>query len=646
MGVDGPGDGNYASIDPAALKGATDSLQKSVDGVNQWVAGLISGFGENGIDTTHLNTLKTIAGKIAPLLPELRRRQSLAEQLVAETPQNGKVAYFQGDLLGSFKSVSAATAQAHIDAEQVKHAVDHGDKVPQQVYDDLGKYGSDPDYSSAFVKELGSKYVPGLLLDAENWESSEGEKPDQKKMAALSQTFATASYRVNFDSTYLNGLTESLGKNYGLGLDSLKIFTPLLRNGTWSKSALENIADDALSGPAYNGGPIGGLSSQSVDDIFRGLANNPLVAADYYSKHQKDLYKLGNSELPVQPTMSYIDFLHAATIDARSDYAIWALNGGPKTNLAEQNANFLINQVGKDGDKSHGLLEKTYADIGVTYFDDYIATVQSPIDLSTFNNVNWMAVNASEDSWKKFFGAGMKSDQGLLELAAEYKSKLDTMTLDLNTSVEKGDQANNPYGMSANATSWERYTRDQMQSDFTDMMKTLSSDNAKSFADRKAAVNGLVSQGLDWLTDPSSVPSSLLSKGEGAVKSWLGNFITDKVVGDPPKIPEVKITRTSLDSGSNYLTAAIQQYNVGLQRYNDHDTKTPPIAPYNDGDLTWNGDPSLYESPGAKFTNPDGSIKPIDQIVTNPAELHAFQQWLLDPAVQAHVSASPGAPNK
>jgi len=88
------GTGNeYASIDPGALRTAADSLQKSVDGVNGQIPGLKGDFGWFGIPTAHLDTLTTTASKLGDLIPELRRRQSMAEQLVAQNPAGGKIAY-------------------------------------------------------------------------------------------------------------------------------------------------------------------------------------------------------------------------------------------------------------------------------------------------------------------------------------------------------------------------------------------------------------------------------------------------------------------------------------------------------------------------------------------------------------------------
>ncbi|WP_375492290.1 hypothetical protein [uncultured Jatrophihabitans sp.] len=646
MGTDNGG-GNYASIDPGALKAASSALHKSVDGVNNQIVPLLSDFEENGVPTTAIDTLKRIAAKIAPVIPELNRRVSMAQQLVAENPGGGKVAYFQGDLLGSFKTVAAAKARAHIDAGKVDDARKHGHSVPQDVYDDLTKYGDDPDYATAFVKDLGPTNTAFILFQVEHYTGD--RKPHVSELSALGETFSTASYHTNFDAHYMAQLSDGAG-NLGAGIDPLDIFTPMMKYGTWSKTSLEDIADNALQGPSFGDGP-GRMDSQSMDNIFLALANNPVAAADYYHKNQQGLYDLGNSKLPTQPTLHFINFLHSATIDARSTYAQMALNDPRVKNLAEMNANFLVNKVGQDGDQSHGLLEKTYADIGVEYFDDYQAQLQSPIDLSTFHNVNWLPVNASEDSWKKFFGAGVTNDQGLLELAAKFKSSLTGQEGALNADMQKAfDTGKNPAQAQKYATSWQRYAHDEMQKNFTDIMKTLKQNDAKSFDDRKNAVKGLVSQGLDWLEDPSSIPGDIAAKGAGAVNDWLSDFITDKTVGEPPKRPSVPITRTSLDQGSNYATSAVQQWNQGQSDVANGKTKHP-FGFYNDGDVDWNGKPNFYD-PHHLFTNSDGTIKTDsngepdwDAITKSPQSLHDFQQWLLDPAVQAHVSADPSGPN-
>jgi len=646
------GDGDYASIDPAALRGAADSLQRSVDNVHSHVPGLQAEFGRLGVDAAKLGTLTQIASAISDLIPQLRRRQSMAEQLVAEAPANGKVAYFQGDLLGQFQTVAAATAQAHIDAEQVNHARDHKQPVPQSVYDHLQKYGYDPDYAAAFVNDIGTKGVTWLLVDM-HYTDDPGEKPDETKLRALGTTLATASYRVNFDSKYLHDINMNL-RDLDISTNavgSVSLFAPMLNYGVWSEKSLDNIADLVLNKDGkINVDTTGPIDGDAVKFVFTGLSHNGIAAGNYFAKNKDWLYDTGKYSPATYAggpaDQAFADFVRVATVDSRDDFARWALNGGPQQNTAEQNANWLINKVGKDDfDRWSEAMSLTFANIGSEYLDSFVSTLSSPVDVSGLN-APWLAVNASEGTWKKFFQQGMLSDKGLLTLSGAFKAKAGDLDDQLNNEVSKGQHAgtnNTSYLDPDRATAWLRYARNQLQVDFGDALTAADDKVNKDYQDRVDGITGLVSKGLDWLTDPKGIPKDIESMATGAVKDWVAGEVGGLLAGKKPQLPgdKISIDDTALDSRSDYANDAIAQYNDGLAAHPEQ----PWAGSYNDGDVHWDGKPSLYEDPKHPFTNPDGSVKSISEIKNDPQALQAFVQWLQDPNVQSHVAVTAGRPN-
>jgi len=626
----GTGDGgDYASIDPGALKGAADSLQKSVDGVNGNIPGLKGDFGYLGISTAHLDTLTKAASNLASLIPELRRRQSMAQQLVAENPAGGKVAYFQGDLLGQFRTVAAATAQAHIDAQNVKHAADHHERIPDSVYDDLRKYADDADFSAAFVNDLGTKYVGALLLDAEDTDNP-GDKPDAGKMSAIGNLLATASHRVTFDRTYLDSLDKSLGDDWGLSTNArsaFDVFTPVLQYGVWDKQDLEDIADTALGYPKpdMNIWPADGTAMKW---IFTGLANNPMASGDYFSKHRQDLYNYGQRSSYVadhgDAASAFARFINEATVGSRSYFGNWANNGGPKGNLAEDNAAWLIHQVAGDKDGKWGhAMSLTYAAIANEYFDDLVNTVGSPIDIGSIGGRFPLGIHVGKDDWTTFLHTTMSDDEAFGRMTAKFQAWLKSSYTNEANSTH-GDP-NSP-GDSADANAWTDYTRGRMSALYISLYKTIADDKGRTADQQRAAIEGIMGKVVGWATDPKGIAEDIAGMGTDAVKGLVTDLLTTATTNllgvgkdSMPPLPE------DFSPNSDWVHMAQAEYNARN------------IKPYNDGHRTWTGEPKFYEDRyGGDFIGKDGNF--LDPSQMTPEALQAYNAWLLDPAVQHRVA--------
>jgi len=614
----GTGDGgDYASIDPGALKGAADSLQKSVDGVNGNIPGLKGDFGYLGISTAHLDTLTKAASNLASLIPELRRRQSMAQQLVAENPAGGKVAYFQGDLLGQFRTVAAATAQAHIDAQNVKHAADHHERIPDSVYDDLRKYADDADFSAAFVNDLGTKYVGALLLDAEDTDNP-GDKPDAGKMSAIGNLLATASHRVTFDRTYLDSLDKSLGDDWGLSTNArsaFDVFTPVLQYGVWDKQDLEDIADTALGYPKpdMNIWPADGTAMKW---IFTGLANNPMASGDYFSKHRQDLYNYGQRSSYVadhgDAASAFARFINEATVGSRSYFGNWANNGGPKGNLAEDNAAWLIQHVANDKyDRWSHDLSLTYADMAQAYIDDIAWSIGSPTDAGSVDMPNRDGIEISQEDWKKFLRVPMRDDEGAARLSATFSAWL----------AQANDQSAADSSHNPDANFWDDYTMGRMRGLFLVDYQAVMDEKGRNAKEQEEAIDKVIEQGVDWVSDPEGVPKSILK----LAASSLLSLVAKKIMEDPGK----KLDLSDFSDNHAWESKALSYFH--LQK----------VLPYNDGQFTWNGDPKFYEDlyhgNFTQYIDPTGLMDET-KLRANPQALQAYNEWLKDPAVQAAIA--------
>lgn len=632
MRIDG---GDYASIDPGALKSAADVLQRAVDGVHNSISGLKGEFASYGIDTSGISTLEKIASGLESLIPELRRRQSMARQLVAENPSGGKVAYFQGDLLGQFKTVAAAVAAAHIDAAAVQHARDHHEAVPHSVYDHLQHYGYDPDYAEAFVNEVGAKGVAYLLLDAEYTEMP-GDKPDETKMSALGNTLATASYRVSFDKDYIKQLNYAL-RDLNVNTNAtgaVNVLAPMLTYGEWSERSLTNIADTAFNWKHdySNFDTTGSIDGQAISDIFTGFTHNPVAAGDYFSNHREDLYDAASSirSSPVFDVAgpAYAAFIKAATIDSRSLFAQWALNGGPR-NVAEQNAQWLIRKAaGDSNDYWDADMRMTFAQITKEYFPDLVYTLHSPIDAGSVDDPSRDGVNVSAGDWQKFVKLAMEDDTSLVLVGTVFQDNINRLRIEMSDAGQRGRAVpgNSPSNV-ADANGWDQYTLGALKSLFMHDYGDISNAKAKDAQDKASAINTLINTGIDWIADPAGIPKSLAVQ----FTKELLNTAVDGVV-QPDKMPPPP---ANMDDLSGYAIDAVQSWEASQRNGG------PAFTPYNDGNVTWTGDPQYYEDRyHGNFTQYiDGSTQQVDltKLRQDPGAWAAYNAWLQDPAVQQSI---------
>ncbi len=88
MGIPDEG-GEYTSIDVDALGQAVDDLAATLTGLTDKITGLESDFGYFGVDKTNFNKLMEAKSDLESIMPDMRRRHSLAVQLLAEQQTNG-----------------------------------------------------------------------------------------------------------------------------------------------------------------------------------------------------------------------------------------------------------------------------------------------------------------------------------------------------------------------------------------------------------------------------------------------------------------------------------------------------------------------------------------------------------------------------
>lgn len=142
------------------------------------------------------------------------------------------------------------------------------------------------------------------------------------------------------------------------------------------------------------------------------------------------MYELGKAELPVQPTTSYFDFVHAATIDARNLYGAPTLSGESKQNLAVQNAEWLMKKAGGDGYKGWSrYMRMTFTKITKEYFPDLIYTLHSPIDAGSLEDPNRGGVNLSAAQWQSFVKLPMEDNKALVLVGTVFQGNINQLRI-------------------------------------------------------------------------------------------------------------------------------------------------------------------------------------------------------------------------
>jgi hypothetical protein len=537
--------------------------------------------------------------------------------LVAENPAGGTTVSYQGDLLGKFKTVDAAVAQARINADIVLNARTKHKPIPDSVYKDLQENSNDPDYAEAFFKRLGPAGTTYVLIDSRAVGPPDADKQSEWKRQALGDTFATASYRMKFDADYIESISNEM-RALGLPTNAagaMTIFTPMLEYGRWDSATLQRIADLAFKKHSMDvTGPIGG---DELNHILNGLSNNQLAAGEYFSKNRDLLYDAGkvNPNFRDHGTASkaYADFVLAATVDANGEFARWAMNGGPKPNLAEQNAQYLVKKVANDPNAKWGHdMRLTFASITDAYIDDIddIAwSIGSPADAGSVDMPGRDGIEVSQADWKAFIKEPMRDDEGAARVAVSFSTWLKK-----SSDYTAGRTSDDP-----DANFWDAYTQGRMRGLFLVGYQAVLTEQGRSADEQKAAIEGAIGKAVDWAADPAGIPKDILLD---LTKGLLGT-VASKLGENPGKPLDLE------DFSDNNVWRTTAESNLTAGK----------IKPYNDGDVTWEGKPDFYEDLyGGKFTNADGSFKPLAEIRKDPKATEAYNQWLKDPAVQASVA--------
>ncbi|TDD73011.1 hypothetical protein E1262_00520 [Jiangella aurantiaca] len=622
------GGGEYTSIDVDALGQAVDDLGATLTGLTDHISGLESDFGYFGVDKSNLNKLLEAKSDLESIMPDMRRRHSLAVQLLAQQQTNGwagdGVLTVQGtDILNDdFDSVEDAQNAGRELAEQVNN----GDgEVPPEVYEQLERYGHDPDFAEAFINNLSPESRGFLLIDADNQATAYGDEANPEPQLAVATVFATASFRIDYNAEFIGGINQAL-LDKGLHPDGIRIvdrISALTQHGSWDHGSLVAFSEAALHGDQDTIGTVRDWAA-----VYNGLARNPRASAEYMAEHRDDVWEQMQVIGPVTSEedfqAAFAAFLHSATIDSRAIYARLGLNDENQANLAEQNAAFVIEKVGtlEEPFPFFDAYRVVFTDITEEYWDDLAYSMSQPAGVSDNPDRDGIEVNA--DAWQKFVTEGMRNP----ECAARLHEMMSTWYHDYIDSAAGSRNGNEHY--------WDDMMALNMAGMFSESWETVLGEIEADEAAREAFIGSLVDAGFN-LIPPD--PQAIIDMGKEQFIGALKNTITSAIVGATQGEGPPELDYSFHGTHHTWVATAVAEFNAinGDGR---------PFPTYNDGDVTWEADPHFYEELyGGDFTDGDTIIPPYDDKGNqnpdfpwdDPNALHAFNQWLQDPAMQVYL---------
>jgi hypothetical protein len=603
---------NFAAIDPAAMADLVTKLEGAARTVDEQAPGLKSRFESQGVGTGNVSTIMQVASWVRDQLPMLRRRQSLAQAMV-----DGGFAYGAGSTwtfidnganLGAFRTPEEARRAAADLAARVK-GDPAGHDLPDEVFEQLLRYGNDPDFVAEFYSQVGPEGVGKLYVGAHQ-DRDLGDGPDPRKAMAIGYSLATASHRLNFDESWIDRLgrrTTAAPQLY---------VAPFLRYGSWDKDVLKRIGNRELKGAAIP------LDPERAAMIWDGIARNPVAAAEFYDENFELIQKKGAYDGMLRGDQAegnrnaWAAMVRSATVDAHGVYARLRLDdpaAWPR-NLAEDNTARLIRYV-NDHEDEHvfGELQAAYGEVLKEYWDDLAYAVASPVpQVGDRDNPGRDGIEVPRDAWAAFTHEAMRDGQTAANLLTQFRVWMGEQTSAQaapHTVGRTGTEQGDPFA-------WQDASVGRMrqffQSNYGEVVKALSDEHEQW----QQNVEKGIETAIGWAFDPKGIVKDV---GKLAVTEFVKHTFREL---SEQELKELDLS--ALSSSSRWQDLANQHH---------AERNIPPITV--DG-ITWEGAPGFYEDLyRGRFTDGDGRVLPVDRM--SPEGVRAYNEWLQDPAVVAAV---------
>lgn len=642
-------DPNLVGIAPNALADMTNGLDRNLKEAIQSATSLKSAFSQAGVPTDTIDSIYRTLGIVQDELPMLRRRHSLALKIDDDNgnpfrgnPKLPKGMVVQGAGAMIFNSDEQAAAAGKSDAKALKSALDQA-RSPADIRPLLQRLkanAGDSVYADALVALLGPQGVARVSA----WglgAKQNGQSGDAKlAFSGMGGVLAAASHHLADPDKWLGDLRlPSGGPDTPRGYPT-KAVAPLLQYGDFDPTFLEQVGKRELRlAPLV-------YDHERSKEIWDALARSPRAAAMLYQLDMPDVAGYTNEKRPLvhgerNTLAEFVKVARAATMGVRKI--------DPRE--ADASVTALINYYKIHPEfHTYDQLRNVYADLTVERWNDIVYSVSTPVPkLTEGDDPTRVGVELPPTVWKNFLTDVMRHTPAAAEVLNKERSWANRVDQDIYKKI-----IHTPDG--AEPDKWERTA-------ITEMNALFKASGADALAQLKQKDQQLADS---WLKNVTLMFSEVkknnvdiagyfkdgfkvLKVREAANLQDYAKSLMKKYFGDPD-VAGVSGVISDSDYRFRWQQHALNAWEAAAETNAGH---LPPIE-Y--GGHFWNGDPSGYEKKyNTKFTY-IGTDKKIHLLAVDKIgigtkrhdyldgwrQLHAYNEWLKDPAVARMVSKGDG----
>jgi hypothetical protein len=577
-------------IDPQQVGDLINSINNgtSPDGnasvqplVNGWMSQAIA----CGIDTNRLNSLNSDLAWAQDQIPMLRRRQSLAVNMLAQNYSLGSAAG-SGMVgagaagLGRFSTIAAAEKAGQKEAE----AANNGLISQQDLIRQLEENGNDPDYCRALFQSLSLSELLELSGDA----AEDDSRADQHALATALATAMRNGYRLSD----------------GIEFEVLELLVPLLSEATFPPQVMAQLGSYCME-PGYY---------PWADEVFNALAADPVASSTFLKYYSKDIpFFLSQGEhsgLPDGIANVFYNVVKAGTLGDRGINPELA-NAATQSLVMAYDANPGAHSVRPQFDA-------LYDQIVSANWDSVQHAIADPAPVAGPGQINLSAAQ-----WQAFISEGMQNSTAgahLLAFAVQQAYQLESKNLNNPADLHAAGVIQGFFGQTALNT-------------YQQMVSDEASGTAAWQTNFSSQLSAAASTGVDVALDPQHAASVVAGDAIKDMASviagqWAGSSSPPPL--KPPQIPGWRGDWTNA-AGWEY------QANPNIGDPQKYEQEYCPGRPFldNSGNLVSNANISQREAYNAWLQDPA-----LAQKISTPQMFTATDNGRLDGEDEAGKGSS------
>lgn len=635
-------DPKLVGISPSLIADMTRNLDRNLKDATRLTTSLRAAFLQAQLPTGAIDSIYRTLGLAEDELPMLKRRHELA----LKTDPKGRKPFggsgnlprdmvAQGAGRITFTSDAEADRAGKADARALADALAK-QKPPAEIRPMLQRLkanSGDSTYADALVDILGPEGVAKISSWGEGAERNGHEADAKLAYSGMGAALAAASHQITDPGKWIARLAnpDDLSRGY-----PTKAVAPLLQYGDFDPAFLEKVGECEL------GKAVNVRDPERSKQIWDALAKSPRAASLLFQLDMPDVAGYTSEGRPLQhgegkTLAEFAKVARAATIDIRKT----------DSHEADKSVDALINYYNTHP-KYHAYdqIRDIYADVVVDRWNDLLYSVSTPAyKLTAGDDPTRVGVEIPPTAWKNFLTDTMRHTPAAIKLLNKERSWANNADQDIYKNIMHTQEGAEP-------DKWDRTTIAEMNALFKAsgayalaQLKQKDQQLADSWLKNVQLAFGEINKnnvdiGAYFKDGVNLLKARESAKLEEYAKSLMKNYFGDPDVGGVEKVIG------NSDYRDRWQAHAANAWEAALA------TNSGRLPSVEYGGKTWNGDPEYYEKKyNTKFTyvGADKKIHVLgsDQIGQGTKEhnhldgwqqLHAYNEWLKDPAVVRIIS--------